>query len=66
MPKYNVYIPVDAGANIEVEAESKKEAIEKAFDEGCPNLCHYCARELEVNDFSHTASVDDSNVSEVE
>jgi len=51
MKKFSVTIPVHATATITVEAEDKQNAIIDAHNEGVPSLCHYCARELEVNDF---------------
>ena len=34
MKKYSVYIPIAGYVYKEIEAESKEEALEKAFDEG--------------------------------
>ena len=54
MPRYNVTIPLYASVVYEVEAKNKKEAIERALDEGCPTLCHQCAHEVEIHDLKYT------------
>lgn len=35
MKKYNVLVPIAGYVQIEVEAENEKEAIDKAFEQGC-------------------------------
>lgn len=41
MAKYRAYLVTEASANVEVEADSEEEAIEKAFEEA-PYACHQC------------------------
>ncbi len=52
MRKYNVFIPLYATIMVEVEANSKDEAINSAYDKtSLPMLCHECSRQLDINDF---------------
>ena len=50
--KFRVTLIVDATTSCEVEADSKEEALEKAYQKGYPSVCHQCAQELEVNGLS--------------
>jgi hypothetical protein len=50
--RYFVSIPVYASATYYIEAESEQEAIQKAFDEGLPNICHQCSGDVEISDFN--------------
>jgi hypothetical protein len=43
MPKYNVHFTGTASAIVEVEAESKKEAAEKAYEEMPGSICAQCS-----------------------
>ena len=54
MPRYIVTVPLYASVVREVEAKNQKDAIQKALDEGCPTVCHQCAREIEINDLKET------------
>jgi hypothetical protein len=54
MPKYRVFVSTTASATVEVEAESKKAALEEAWNS--PNfpsgtLCHQCAGQVDLGDF---------------
>lgn len=48
MPEYKVYLSTPAEAFIKVEAEDPDDAIEKASDKLRVNLCHQCARQVDV------------------
>lgn len=53
MPKFGVYALYHASKYLgEFEAESKEEAIDKAFESGSEYviLCHQCASEIELGD----------------
>ncbi len=43
MTKYYVNIPWFASLHVTVEANSVKEAMEKALEEAYPSLCHQCS-----------------------
>jgi len=48
--KYTVVIPLFAQTFMEVEANSKEEALEKALIGASePTLCHQCAHKVEIN-----------------
>jgi len=52
MDNYKVFIPIGATAMIDVEADSKEEAIRKAIEEiGNPSICHQCSNEIEIGEF---------------
>ena len=53
MKKWLVSIPITADAMYEVEAETEKDAIQKAYEIGLPSLCNQCANEVEINDFGY-------------
>jgi len=49
--KYRVTLLVDATTIVEVEAKSKKEAMEKAMEEADrPCLCHQCSDRVDTGD----------------
>lgn len=54
MPKYSIWGVVSADKHLGyVEADSAKEAIEKAWNEldcNSPTICHQCSKELNIND----------------
>lgn len=45
--KYRVFVPLGATAIIEVEADSKEEALEKIY---APSVCHQCSHDVEVGE----------------
>ena len=74
MSKYRVYLQTIASTAIDVEADSKEEAVEAALNEDMPTLCVHCAgwgkedKNLELGDVWDTSpnlSLDDS-VTELE
>jgi hypothetical protein len=52
MKKWLVSIPLSADATYQIDAETKEEAIEKAYEKGVPTLCYQCADEVEIGDFA--------------
>lgn len=61
MTKYKVTLVVDASVTVEVEADSEEEARDKAekiVEHPC--LCHYCAGQLDVGDFTGEVSVEEA------
>jgi hypothetical protein len=58
MPKYNVYVVVDAGFSLgDIEASTIEEAAEKARDlldahDGDFRVCHQCSDKLDVGDMT--------------
>jgi hypothetical protein len=46
--KYSVSIPYYASVFVKVEAESKEQALEKAYEQARPGLCHQCSDRVEV------------------
>lgn len=55
-------VHMDAGASIvvEVDATDPDEAIDKAWIEAIvPSLCHHCARNLDLHDFTGTVDVEE-------
>jgi len=48
--EYYVSIGYYASFNVKVEADSKEEALDKAYDESPPSLCHHCSTNLEVGE----------------
>ena len=49
--KYLVTLIVDASIRVEVEADSKQEAYDKALDNAfTPSICHQCSREIDLGD----------------
>ena len=60
--KYLVSVPVFASVNVEVEASSKEEAIEKAAEQA--HVCHQCARDVELGgiDARHLTIADASEM----
>ena len=54
MPKYRVYVTATASSSLVVEAASKEEAEEKAYQsEDFPtgSLCHQCAHHMDLGEF---------------
>jgi hypothetical protein len=43
MPKYRVYLQTVASTVVEVEAEDKYDAIEKATEQDMPTICAQCS-----------------------
>lgn len=68
MSKYRVYLQTVASTTIEVEADNKDEAYDKALNEGMPHICAQCSgwgggQNLELNgdwDISEDSTVDES------
>ena len=49
--KFNVTVLIDAGRNIDVDADTAEQAADKALDAiGYASVCHQCAKELDVGD----------------
>lgn len=42
MAKYRVYLEATSSTTVEVEADSKEEAVELAFQGDLPYACHQC------------------------
>lgn len=63
--KYRLYPRLFAsGMEIEIEADSKKEAIEKAYEEyEVPTLCWQCSNDVELSD---GVEFDEKDVEEIE
>ena len=57
MSKYKVTLLYTATKQVEVEADSKEEANNKAMDEGYVCLCHQCADEIEIDDDWNIADI---------
>ena len=57
--KYDVVIEVLASIIVTVEADSKEEAAERAYEEagGCPSMCHHCARKIDLSDLGDILEV---------
>jgi hypothetical protein len=51
MKKFFVSIPIYASATYKIKAETKEEALEKAYERGTPTICHQCSDEIEISDF---------------
>lgn len=49
MPRYVVPFVQTAATYIEVEADSKDEAVELAWQEVDASLCHHCSRRVELS-----------------
>ena len=45
--KYRIFVPVGATAILEVEADSKEEALEQIY---APSVCHQCTRDVELGE----------------
>ena len=58
--RYGVTIIVDASIYIEVEADSKDEALDKAYesDKCYVSICHHCAGKIAIGDvlYDHDAN----------
>lgn len=73
MPRYNVHLQTTAHTVIEVEADSKEEAVEAALGQVMPRICAQCSgwgneQNLELGDewdIGDGMSLDDS-VDEIE
>ena len=52
MKKYLVRIPWHCAVLINIEAENEVEAIEKAYREAHPNLCHQCSNDIEIDEYN--------------
>ncbi|GAB3830025.1 hypothetical protein [Kribbella italica] len=52
MSTYRVYMGTEASTSVEVQAEDREDAIEKAYEkfQGVI-LCHQCAHEVDLGDF---------------
>lgn len=54
MPRYSIQALIAADSHLgEVEADSAKAAIDKAYEDlntSGPNICHQCSREMNVGD----------------
>ncbi len=51
MTKYRVTLLVDATVTVDVEANSKREAREKALDTAdTPSVCHKCSSKVMIGD----------------
>lgn len=48
--KWFVSIPVYASANVYVNADTKEDAIKKAYEEMSTSLCHQCTNDFEIGD----------------
>ena len=60
LKKYSCSFSVDASIVVEVEAHTKKEAKEKAWEKAyAPRICHQCSRGLSVGDVIALVEVDD-------
>lgn len=59
--KYTVNLVYDASCSIEIESKSIEDAIEAAYDEISPSLCHYCARDLNIGDHLGTVVCDEDD-----
>jgi hypothetical protein len=57
-----VIIPWHATVFVEVDAENKKEAEEKALDEAYPSLCHQCSNEIQIDEINDSAEIDISEI----
>ena len=58
MAKYSVSIPFHATYHVEVEADSKEQAEEKAIEDAYPSICNYCSRDgLELDEMNHEAEI---------
>lgn len=51
MAKYRVHFMTAASTSVEVEADSREEAVDVAFNEVHVSLCHQCAREVDLGEF---------------
>lgn len=56
LKKFFVRIPWHATAIYEIEAKNKKDALQKAFDQGHPSVCCHCSKNLEIDE--HNDSVE--------
>lgn len=66
MPKYSVTIPIYSFMTVEVEADNKKEAINKALDDAMPPcLCHQCSDDLEVGEIAEDL-INDNNAHQID
>jgi hypothetical protein len=63
MKRYRVYVPVHAGYSVVVDAEDPEHAIEKAYDQGEPTICHQCSDVVEI---CGLGDIDPENVIEVQ
>ena len=52
MKKWCVSIPINASAIFTIEAETEEEAIQKAYEEGVPTICHYCSDYVDIEDWT--------------
>lgn len=69
MPKYRVYLQTVATTTVEVEADSKDDAYDKAVNEPMPRICAQCSgwgndQNLELNsdawDIDQERGIDES------
>jgi len=52
MKKWLISIPLSADAVYKIDAETKEDATEKAYEKGVPVLCYQCADEVEIGGFA--------------
>jgi hypothetical protein len=60
--KFRIWMKAYASGSVEVEAETREEAIEKGENEFYAGLCHQCAREIELGDWEFGGEEDDAEV----
>lgn len=51
MKKFSVYIPWHCGILLKVEAQSKSDALNKAY-EHYPTLCHACSKHVQLGEIN--------------
>jgi hypothetical protein len=61
MKTYSVSIPYYASVFVKVKADSKEQALEKAYEHADPGLCHLCSERVELCE----ASGDEADVEEL-
>ena len=62
--KWTVMIPIHASTIVEVEADTKEEAIQKGYEEAAPSLCHQCSHEVQIDCLNDDEGVADAWESE--
>lgn len=55
LKKYHVSVPFHCSINVEVEAKSVKDAMEKALDQAWPSLCSQCDGPHEIYEMNDGA-----------
>ena len=60
MKRWRVFFSIGASTAVEVEADTRQGAIDRAYEEACPpTLCHHCSDRIELGDIVDAVDVEE-------